>query len=96
MEVEAHRLRARDVDVDMLVFLELDGLDVGRLPLPNGILRTRHWGGYNVPARRDKTGMVDGIRTLSDSLAKNIAPLPIPSVPFFFFPLVSTSETDHV
>lgn len=34
--------------------------------------------------------------TLSDSLAKNMAPLPTPSVPFFFFPLASTSEMAHV
>ena len=37
-----------------------------------------------------------GRQTLSDSLAKNMAPLPIPRVPFFFFPLASTSDTDHV
>jgi competence transcription factor ComK len=33
---------------------------------------------------------------LSDSLAKKTAPLPTPSVPFFFFPFLSISETDHV
>jgi hypothetical protein len=35
-------------------------------------------------------------RTLSDSLAKNTAPLPTPSVPFFFLPFLSISETDQV
>jgi hypothetical protein len=34
--------------------------------------------------------------TLSDSLAKNTAPLPIPNVPFFFFPFLSISEIDQV
>jgi hypothetical protein len=34
--------------------------------------------------------------TLSDSLAKNIAPLPTPNVPFFFFPFLPISVTDHV
>lgn len=34
--------------------------------------------------------------TLSDSLAKNTLPLPTPKVPFFFFPFLSTWETDQV
>lgn len=34
--------------------------------------------------------------TLSESLAKKTAPLPMPRVPFFFLPFLSISETDHV
>lgn len=35
-------------------------------------------------------------RALSASLAKNIAPLPMPRVPFFFFPFLSISEIAQV
>jgi hypothetical protein len=34
--------------------------------------------------------------TLSASLAKKTAPLPTPSVPFFFLPFLSNCETDQV
>lgn len=36
------------------------------------------------------------LRTLSDSLAKKTEPFPTPSVPFFFLPFLSTSDTAHV
>ena len=35
-------------------------------------------------------------RALSASLAKNMAPLPTPSVPFFFLPFLSISEIAQV
>lgn len=48
---------------------------------------------------RDSTGFRGNValrRTLSDSLAKYTAPLPMPRVPFFFLPFLSSSETDQV
>jgi hypothetical protein len=44
---------------------------------------------------RQKTTTLRDSFTLSDSLAKKMAPLPIPSVPFFFFFFLSISWNSH-
>jgi hypothetical protein len=81
------RIGTTDVDMNMLRFLYVDAFNLCCLPLLDWSLKKSM---INVEGKRAL------IYTLSDSLAKKIAPLPTPSVPFFFLPFLSTSETAQV
>lgn len=89
MEMEADRGRTTDVDAYVLGFLGRYCRDIFRLPFLNG--RLGRYTNVNASYRRMGHHL-----TLSASLAKNTAPFPIPSVPFFFFPFLSISESDQV
>jgi len=91
MEVEADWIGAADVKVDMLGFLDVNGGNICSLPLLYCCLVRK---GHIEDLREDYRG--GDTHTLLVSLAKNTAPLPIPSVPFNFFPFLSTSDTAQV
>ena len=90
--MQVDRFWTTDVDVDVLGFLQPYILDVCTLPLLYRGLQCKGVIDINLNHLHD----FEVSRTLSASLAKNTEPLPMPSVPFFFFPFLSTSETAHV
>ncbi len=88
MEVKACWVGTADVNLYMLGLLGGNGSNIFCLPFLNrGLL--------NVDNLSDCLSQKD-LLTLSDSLAKNNEPFPIPRVPFFFLPFLSISDTDQV
>lgn len=86
------RCRGVDFDIDVFGFVNVGVLDVGSLPF-------LHWSLLFLLLMSDTMCSMSEYKyelTLSESLAKKIAPLPTPNVPFFFFPFLSISETDQV
>jgi hypothetical protein len=94
VEVQARSRGASDLDKYMFWLVDLGRRDVADLPLLHGRLSSRRACVNNVAQNKETTPIHK--RALSASLAKNTAPLPTPSVPFFFLPFLSTSDIDQV